>query len=161
MLRKISLSLLLIFIIVQFIHPRRNKAGGAQPGYIGNVYPVPDDVRQIFAKACNDCHSNNTVYPWYAHLQPVHWWLDKHIRQGKWQINYDEYTNQSLHYQYHKMEETVEMVKSSAMPLDSYTWIHKDAILTEAEKNKLIAWATSVLDTLKARYPMDSLVAKK
>ena len=84
--------------------------------------------------------------------------LDKHIRQGKRQVNYDEYSNQSLHYQYHKMEETVEMVKENAMPLGSYTWIHRDAILNETEKNKLIAWAASVMDTLEARYPMDSLI---
>lgn len=158
MLRKILLSLLLIVIVIQFIHPKKNKAEGPQSNYIGNVYHVPDDVRQILAKACNDCHSNNTVYPWYAHVQPVRWWLDKHIRQGKRQVNYDEYINQSLHYQYHKMEETVEMVKENAMPLNSYTWIHKDAILTETEKNKLTAWAASVMDTLEVRHPMDSLV---
>jgi hypothetical protein len=161
MLKKIFLFLLLAFIVIQFIHPKKNSAEGVQPNYIGNVYHVPDDVKQILTKACNDCHSNKTAYPWYARVQPVHWWLDKHIREGKQHLNYDEYTNRSLRYQYHKMEETIEMVKENAMPLNSYTWIHKDAILTDVEKSKLTGWAESVMDTMKAKYPIDSLIRKK
>jgi Haem-binding domain len=161
MFRKIMLFLLAAFIIIQFIHPKKNKAEGAQPNYIGNSFAIPADVKTILAKACNDCHSNNTRYPWYAKIQPVHWWLDKHVQTGKKKINYDEYTNKSLRYQFHKMEETVEMVKEGEMPLDSYTWTHKDARLTEEEKNKLLGWANSVMDTMKAKYPIDSLVKKK
>lgn len=161
MLKKILLVLLLAFIVIQFIHPKRNKATGAQPYYIGNAHAVPDDVKSILAKACNDCHSNNTEYPWYTRVQPVHWWLNKHVVEGKQHLNYDEYTNRSLRYQFHKMEETVEMVKEGAMPLDSYTWMHKDAILTEAEKNTLIAWANAVMDTMRSKYPIDSLMRKK
>jgi hypothetical protein len=161
MFRKIMLVLLAALVIIQFIHPKKNKAEGAQPNYIGNTFAIPADVKTILTKACNDCHSNNTKYPWYANFQPVHWWLNKHVVNGKKKINYDEYTNKSLRYQYHKMEETVEMVKEGEMPLDSYTWTHKDARLTDEEKNKIIGWANSVMDTMKAHYPIDSLIRKK
>ena len=57
--------------------------------------------------------------------------------EGKKKINYDEYTNRPLRYQYHKLEETIEMVKEGEMPLNSYTWTHKDAKLTEEEKAKI------------------------
>ena len=161
MFRKILLVLLAALVIIQFIHPKKNKSEGAQPNYIGNSFAIPADVKTILAKACFDCHSNNTRYPWYATLQPVHWWLNKHVVAGKKKINYDEYTNKSLRYQYHKMEETVEMVKEGEMPLDSYTWTHKDARLTEEEKNKIIGWANSVMDTMKAHNPIDSLIRRK
>jgi hypothetical protein len=59
------------------------------------------------------------------------------------------------------MEETVEMVKEGEMPLNSYTWTHNDAKLTDEEKVKITAWAQSVMDTMKARYPIDSLIRKK
>lgn len=155
------LSLLIIFIIIQFIHPKPNKSGGEQPNYIGKSFAIPEDVKPILQKACNDCHSNNSHYPWYANIQPVDWWLTNHIKEGKAHLNFDEYTHRNLRYQYHKMEETVEMVKENHMPLDSYTWMHKDAILDEAEKSKLIRWAESVMDTMKAKYPIDSLIRKK
>jgi hypothetical protein len=161
MLKKILLVLLLAFIVIQFIHPKRNKAAGAQPNYIGNAHIVPEDVKTILAKACNDCHSNNTTYPWYSKVQPIHWWLNEHVVDGKKHLNYDEYTHKSLRYQFHKMEETIEMVKDGSMPLDSYTWMHKDAILTEAEKSTLIAWANAVMDTMRSKYPIDSLIRKK
>lgn len=155
------LLLLLALIAIQFFHPKKNKASGPQPNYIGNVYHIPDDVKTILAKACNDCHSNNTRYPWYASIQPVHWWLNKHVRDGKKQINYDEYTHRPLRYQYHKMEETIEMVKEGEMPLKSYTWTHKDARLSDEEKSKITGWAQAIMDSMKSKYPIDSLVRKK
>lgn len=161
MIKKILLVLLAALIVIQFIHPKKNKSEGPQPNYIGNKYNIPDDVKTILAKACNDCHSNNTRYPWYAKLQPVHWWLEKHIKDGKKHVNYDEYTNRPLRYQYHKMEETIEMVKEGEMPLNSYTWIHKDAKLTTEERAKITGWAQQVMDTMKAKYPLDSLIRKK
>lgn len=161
MIKKILLVLLAALIVIQFIHPKKNKSEGPQPNYIGNIFNIPEDVKTILAKACNDCHSNNTRYPWYANLQPVHWWLENHIKEGKKKINYDEFTHRPLRYQYHKMEETIEMVKEGEMPLNSYTWTHKDAKLTDEEKSKLTGWAQSVMDTMKARYPIDSLVRKK
>lgn len=161
MIKKILLVLLFALIVIQFIHPAKNKAEGAQANYIGNKFTIPADVKTILAKACNDCHSNNTNYPWYSKIQPVHWWLESHIKDAKKEFNLDEYTAKSLRYQYKKMEEVVEQVKEGEMPLDSYTWIHKDAKLTEDEKSKLISWANSVMDNLKANNPIDSLIRKK
>jgi Haem-binding domain len=161
MFKKIMLVLLAALIIIQFFHPKKNKAEGMQPNYIGQVFAMPGDVKTILAKACNDCHSNNTTYPWYANFQPVHWWLNNHIKEGKRGLNLDEYTNRSLRFQYHKMEDLVEQIKEGDMPLDSYTWIHKDAKLSEEEKAKLINWANTIMDTMKAKYPVDSLIRKK
>ncbi len=161
MLKKILLVLLAAFIVIQFIHPKKNMAEGPQPNYIGNAYSVPGDVKSILAKACNDCHSNNTVYPWYAKIQPIDWWLTDHVNDGKKHINFDEYTHKSLRYQYHKMEETIEMVKEGEMPLESYTWVHKDAKLTNEEKAKLTGWAETVMKDMESKYPIDSLKRKK
>lgn len=155
------LFLLAALVIIQFIHPKKNKSEGPQPNFIGNVYPIPADVKTVMEKACNDCHTNNTKYPWYATLQPIHWWMENHVKEGKQHVNYDEYTNRPLRYQFHKMEETIDMIKEGEMPLDSYTWTHKDAKLTDNEKKLIVNWAESVMDSMKARYPIDSLQRKK
>lgn len=161
MFKKILLVLLVAFIAIQFFRPKKNKSDGPQPHAITNILQTPSDVQVILKKACNDCHTNNTVYPWYAKVQPIAWWLDGHIRNGKKHLNLDEYTNKSARYQYHKMEETIEMVKENEMPLKSYTWSHKDAKLTIDEKATLTKWAESVMDELKTRYPIDSLIRRK
>jgi hypothetical protein len=159
--KKILVVLLVILIGIQFFHPKKNKSAGPQPNYVGNNFAIPADVKKILAVSCNDCHSNNTRYPWYAKIQPIHWWLNKHIVDGKKHINYDEFTNRTVWYQNHKMEETIDMVKESKMPLNSYTWTHKDARLSQGEKDKLVNWAKSVMDTLRGRFPADSFVRKK
>lgn len=155
------LFLLLALVVIQFIHPKRNIAEGSQPNYIGNRYAVPADVKSILGKACNDCHSNNTQYPWYSKLQPVDWWMNNHVVEGKGKLNFDEYLNRPLRYQYHKMEEVIEMVKEGEMPLESYTWVHKDAKLSADEKSALTGWASDVMEKMKADYPIDSLIRKK
>ncbi len=161
MIKKILVFLLIALIVIQFFHPKKNQAAGPQPNYIGNAFTVPAEVKSILAKACNDCHSNNTRYPWYSRLQPADWWLDDHVKEGKKELNLDEYTHKSLRFQYHKLEEIAEQVKEGEMPLDSYTWIHKEAKLTDAEKSTLISWADGLREEMKGKYPIDSLVRKK
>ena len=85
------LVLLFIFIAIQFYRPAKNKATGPFPNNIANKYPIPADVDTILKASCNDCHSNNTTYPWYAEIQPLRWWLDGHINEGKRGLNFDEY----------------------------------------------------------------------
>lgn len=161
MLKKIFIVLLVALIIIQFIHPKKNKAEGEQINYIGNAFNVTNEVKVILAKACNDCHTNNTNYPWYINIQPVDWWMNHHVNDGKKELNFDEYINKNLRFQYHKMEEIDEMIKEGEMPLDSYTWIHKDAKLTEEEKSTLMNWADGIRESMKAKYPLDSLIRKK
>jgi len=161
MLKKILLVLLVLLIIIQFIHPSRNISNGEQPNNISHAFNVPADVKAILDKACMDCHSNSTRYRWYFKIQPVDWWLTNHINEGKGELNFDEYTNKPLRYQYHKMESTVDQVKKDEMPLNSYLWVHKDAILTEQEKKTLIDWAQGITTEMKGKYPADSLRRKK
>ena len=161
MFKKILLVLLMILIIIQFIHPGRNISTVDQPNNITKAYNVPDDVKKILDKACMDCHSNNTRYLWYFKIQPLDWWLTNHINGGKGELNYDEFTNKPLRFQYHKMEATVDQIKKGEMPLNSYLWVHKDAILTDQEKNTLINWAQGTTNDMKAKYPPDSLQRKK
>lgn len=153
--------LLLAFIVIQFIRPTKNKAEGINQNDINTVYTVPEDVQAILKTSCYDCHSNNTVYPWYAEVQPVAWWLNEHVKDGKKDLNFSEFASYSIRRQYRKMEEVNDLVKKGEMPLDSYLWIHKDAVLNDGQRLTIANWVTAVRDTIKANYPADSLVRKK
>ena len=161
MLRRILIAVLIILVIIQFIHPARNISQRDQPKNISTSYNTPPEVKKIFDKACLDCHSNNTRYLWYFKIQPVDWWLTHHINEGKQALNFDEYTNRPLRYQFHKLEEIADQVKEGEMPLGSYTWIHKDAVLTEGEKETIINWTEKIRAEMKAKYPPDSLRRQK
>jgi hypothetical protein len=159
-LKRILLLLLLVFIVIQFIRPEKNIHEGSQPNNIAKLYPVPQNVETILAKACNDCHSNNTRYPWYAEIQPTAWWLADHIKDGKKELNFDEFTTYRLSKQYKRLEQSKDLVEKGAMPLSSYTWIHKDAILSKEEKQSFYNWIDSARAKMEAAYPMDSLIRK-
>ena len=153
--------LLLAFIVIQFIRPAKNKSDGIGSTDITKVYPVPQNVQAILKNSCYDCHSNNTVYPWYASIQPAAWWLNDHIQEGKKELNFSEFGSYRIGKQYRKLDEVNKQVKEGEMPLESYLWIHKYAKLDEAQKLILASWVVSVRDSIKAYYPADSLVRKK
>jgi Haem-binding domain len=158
-LKRLFYFLLIAFIIIQFFRPQKNTATGdmAYAKDISTIHHVPDTIKGILQKACNDCHSNNTAYPWYNNIQPVAWWLKNHIDDGKKHLNFSEFARYSLRRQYKKLEEVNNEVKDGGMPLSSYTLIHKNAILTDAEKQALASWTNTIRDSMKAVYPEDSL----
>ena len=158
--KKILIGLLVILIVMQAFRPAKNTSNDTSKD-ISKSYVVPENVKLILVKACNDCHTNSTRYPWYAEVQPVSWWLNDHIKEGKRKFNLNEFDGYRIARQYKKMEECMEQLKEGEMPLPSYTLIHKDAILTDTEKQTLLNWCEVVRDSIKARYPADSLVIKK
>lgn len=161
MVKKIVILLVAGLIIIQFFRPTKNIAEGEQPNNIATVATVPDNVQSILKRSCMDCHSNNTVYPWYDRIQPVAWFLDHHVQEGKSEINFDEYATYNLRRKYHKMEEIVEQIKEDNMPIKGYTVMHKDAKLSDNDKQDLIQWAESVMSDMKEKYPADSLLRRR
>jgi hypothetical protein len=147
MILRIFLIFFALFLLIQLFRPQKNIHPGPQPNSIV-TFGVPQNVQSILAKACYDCHSNNTRYPWYNNLQPVAWLLNDHVVEGKQKLNFDEFATYSLKKQKKKLDETAELVKEDKMPLRSYLWIHKEAKLTAEEKAALSNWAQSLSDQL-------------
>ncbi|HMK04335.1 MAG TPA: heme-binding domain-containing protein [Ferruginibacter sp.] len=160
-LKRTLIVLLIVFIAIQFIRPERNISDKPMPDHINKVYVVPEEVGKILKSSCYDCHSYNTYYPWYAEIQPVRWWLDEHIIDGKGDLNFDEFGTYSIRKQYRKMEEINDLVKKDEMPIPSYLWTHSEAKLSDQQKQLISGWVTAVRDTIKANYPPDSLLKKK
>lgn len=143
---------LVILVVIQFIKPERNLSGNTQND-ISKAYPVPDKVKVILETACYDCHSNKTVYPWYANIQPVAWWLSDHVNDGKKHLNFNEFMTYNAKRQHHKLEEIDETVMEGEMPMSSYTWIHKEADLSEDQKAVLVQWTKDLRAAISAQNP--------
>jgi hypothetical protein len=145
MIKKIAYVLLAALVIIQFFRPARNISTAKSPNDISNKYAVPASVQEILNTSCYDCHSNNTVYPWYANIQPVAWWLADHVNEGKKELNFSEFITYSPKKAHHKLEEVIEMVKEGEMPLQSYTIIHQNAKLSDAQKLEISNWADGLM----------------
>ncbi len=158
----ILLILLGVLLLLQF-YPKAPKNQSAQPtGYeLEKTHAVPDPVLAILQYSCYDCHSNHTNYPWYSSLQPVSFWLNQHIEEGKDELNFSTFGSYSLRRQYHKLGEIAEQIEEDEMPLSSYTLIHRTARLNSTQKNMVSSWVTALRDSFQANYPVDSLKRKK
>lgn len=162
LIKKASILICMALIVVQFFRPTKNidTSSAAVKNDISNIITIPANVQVILQTSCYDCHSNNSHYPWYANVQPIAWWLNHHIEEGKHEINFNEFANYKLRRQYRKLQEIVDQVKEDEMPMGSYTLIHKNATLSAEQKNTLINWATANMDSMKVKYPLDSLIKK-
>jgi len=142
--KKIGLLLLVVFIIAQFFGPDKNEGDMASvDAFYADTNP-PEDVKLILKAACNDCHSDNTRYPWYSNITPVNYWLNEHVNDGKKHFNISKWNDYSDKKKDHKLEELIEMVEEKEMPLDSYTWTHEDAKLSQDQIDAVLAWAKTV-----------------
>ncbi|MEJ2903396.1 heme-binding domain-containing protein [Pedobacter panaciterrae] len=150
-IKKILLGLLVIFILIQFVQPARNKSRQVMPNDISKIVSVPSDVQGILKKACYDCHSNNTEYPWYANMQPMHWFMNNHIQSGKAELNFSEFGSYTSRRQQSKLRSIENSLKDGSMPLNSYTLIHRNAILTKTEKLLLMNWVQNSKDSLNKK----------
>ena len=149
-----------VLVIIQFIPTKKNNSNDTTKD-ITTAFPVPAEVQTILKTSCYDCHSNNTAYPWYNSIQPVAFWLAHHVDEAQHEVNFNEFASYKPRRQYKKFNEIIEQIETDEMPLASYTIIHRETILSPAQKTLMIDWAKSMKDTLAAHYPMDSLLIKK
>ena len=143
-IKKIFVVLLIVFIIAQFFGPERNEGDLVSIETFLNETNPPEDVKVILKESCFDCHSDVTRYPWYNHITPVNYWLAYHVKDGKKHFNVSGWEGNSVKRKDHKIEELIEMVEDKSMPLNSYTWTHTEAKLTEDQVAAVIDWAKQV-----------------
>jgi hypothetical protein len=162
MLKKILIGLGIVLIIIQFIRPDKNESSDIAQDFYA-AYEVPAKVNNLLQVSCFDCHTNNTEYPWYAKVQPVGWWLNSHVKDGKKDLNFSEFTHLPLFVQNHKFDEIIEMVEKKEMPIRSYTslGLHSEAKLSDEQRTMIMDWARAQMDYLKETYPADSLTFPK
>jgi len=146
--QRILIGIAVLAVAIQFIRPAKNQSEGVSANDITKHYDVPADVQKALKVSCYDCHSNNTTYPWYSNIQPVGWWLNHHVEEGKDELNFSEFASYAKEKAAHKLEEVAEAVTDHWMPLDSYTWIHKDAILSDQDSKAIATWAKALQDSL-------------
>ncbi|MFT3676049.1 MAG: heme-binding domain-containing protein [Chitinophagaceae bacterium] len=147
LIKRIVVALLILFFLIQFIRPKKNAGMISGEAEISRVYKIPPAVMDILHKACYDCHSNNTSYPWYAELQPVGWFLDKHVKEGKKELNFSEFDTYSDRRKLSKLKAIVAQVRDGEMPLRSYKWLHAEARLADSEKQLIIQWVDTVVES--------------
>ena len=129
------------FIVLQFFRIDKTNPAVVQAETLEASVAVPPDISLIIGKSCSDCHTNQTQYPWYSNVQPAAWMLKSHIDEGRQKLNFSIWKTYELKRRSRKFEQICEQVESKEMPLPSYLWIHRDAILSDSDGKALCDWA--------------------
>jgi hypothetical protein len=138
------------FVLLQFSRPARTNPVGEESRALEASLHVTPEVKAIFARACDDCHSNRTRWPWYSHVAPVSWWLTDHVRHGRRHMNFSDWARYNQRDADQMLGEICRLSKMGVMPLSSYTLMHRDAILSPQDVGALCAWSQAEQQRLAA-----------
>ena len=137
-----------LLIVAQLVRPDMALPDSDPAHAINNAVAVPPNVDAILKRSCYDCHSSKTRWPWYAKIAPSSWLLARDVREARKELSFSEFATYAPRKQYRKLEEACDQVKEGEMPLNSYLWIHKDAELTQAQKDMIVNWAQHLSDKI-------------
>ena len=131
------------FVVVQLFRPNFYNPPVIQTETLESNIFVPENVAAVLKRSCADCHSNETVYPWYAKIQPSAAFLGSHIEDGRRHLNFSVWNTYDDRRKKRRLSEICEQIESREMPLPSYLWIHRDAELTAEDVKILCEWANA------------------
>ena len=141
----ILLSLLGIFVLLQLVPVKRTNPP------VTSEIKLPPEMKKIVKKACYDCHSNETKWPWYSYIAPVSWTVAHDVNEGRRELNFSEWGTYSERRRRKKIEEIWEEVEERKMPMPLYIVTHPEALLTKKERLVIKKWTHSQLNPPKKR----------
>lgn len=128
---------IIVFILMQPISPIHMDK--TNPPVRSDI-PAPHTVKPIMRKACYDCHSHETTWPWYSHVAPVSWLLESDVQEGRRELNFSEWSAYPSHTRDAKLKEIYEELQEEAMPPWYYSLMHPGARLAPGERNVMMNW---------------------
>ena len=155
-MKKIIIALLVAFVIIQFFridtsNPPVNKG----MDYL-TIKNTPPELAKAIRTSCYDCHSNESIYPWYSNIQPVAWWLQDHIEEGRKELNFSTFSTYEPKRQAHKLEEAAEQIEKGDMPLESYVLGHPEAKLTAEQQKNLIQYFRQMAMDIRREHQLSA-----
>ncbi len=148
-LKRIVLILVVLLVVAQFVRPARTNP----PIDPAHELQAPQPVASILQRSCYDCHSNRTVWPWYAQVAPVSWLLADDVGDGRREVNFSEWATFKPTRTARKLKEICEQVDHGEMPLWFYVPLHPDAKLSDADRKALCDWAKAERERVIAAHP--------
>lgn len=141
-LRRILIAIPITFVAIQLIPVDRTNPP------VQSEISAPPEVRAILRKACYDCHSNETTWPWYSKVAPVSWLVASDVHEGREELNFSTWSLYTKEQQIKKLKESWDEIVEGEMPPWIFLLNHQDAALTATERELFHTW---VLDSMKVK----------
>ncbi|HEV8484307.1 MAG TPA: heme-binding domain-containing protein [Blastocatellia bacterium] len=139
--RATIVALALLFLGSQIVRPAKTNPAVDESRTLQSHAQMSPEVAAVLKRGCGDCHSNETVWPWYSDVAPVSWFVIDHVNHGRRHLNFSDWTRYDRQEADELLGDIAKTVRAGAMPLTSYTLLHPEARLTQSERNVIIDWA--------------------
>jgi Haem-binding domain len=148
-----AVVLVLLFVAAQAYRPSLSGPPVDESKTMRATAHLTPEVGAVFDRACNDCHSSKTEWPWYSQLAPVSWWLKSHVDEGRGQLSFSEWGTYPQRKATRKLGEICDQVEAGEMPLKSYLLMHPAAKLSDADKKLICDWTEAERARISAPQP--------
>lgn len=138
--KRILIVLAVVLVGIQFVRPARTNPPEEFSKTIFADAAVWQDAPKTIERACMDCHSSRTRWPWYSNVAPVSWFVAGHVSEGREQMNLSNWAEYKQSRKLDLLEDACKLVKRNAMPLPIYIPLHAEAKLTDAERQEICTW---------------------
>jgi len=140
-LKWIGIGLVVAFVVIQAIRPAKTNPAVDETKTIQANTQMSPEVSAILERACSDCHSSKTTWPWYSQIAPVSWYVISDVNGGRKELSLSEWGTYEPKRKARKLQEICEQVEKGEMPMESYVLIHPTAKLSDSDKKLLCDWA--------------------
>jgi hypothetical protein len=142
--RVVVLAGFAVLIAIQFVRPARTNPATDPSRTLGAHVAMTPEAAAVLDKACRDCHSNDTRWPWYSNLAPVSWFVIDHVNHGRSHFNYSDWAQYKPEEAERLLQNACAMARKETMPLPSYLRVHQNARLTDRDIGALCDWTDAV-----------------
>jgi len=152
--RRLRNGLIVLVVAIagaQLVRPERSNPAALADRAMETRVQVPAEVASIFKRACDDCHSNRTRWPWYSHVAPVSWMVAHHVKEGREHLNFSDWNAPDNNESAHLVSEICKEMREHEMPLRPYLPLHPEARASEADIAAVCAWSDAESGRLAGR----------
>jgi hypothetical protein len=149
MIKALKLIVTLLCVALIVAEAGTEQHSGNEPRKSGLPLSPQSAPATILMRACGNCHSDHTDWPWYSHVAPVSWWIARHVSEGREKLDFSAWETYSTPQKRDKLESMCGLISTGRMPPRMYTVMHPESRLREKDKNAVCAWVKE--QTIAAR----------
>lgn len=127
-------------LLAQLFHPAKTNPASDPAISVFSRLETPPATAATLRRACGDCHTNDTRWPWYTSVAPISWWTVDHVNHGRSHLNFSDWGKLPPKDAAELLEDICKEIEEGAMPLPSYLWMHGEARLSMDDRKNICLW---------------------
>jgi hypothetical protein len=142
-LKRAALVIVAGLVVAQALRPARTNPAEDPARTLEAIAHPPPSVQAVLDRSCRDCHTNRTVWPWYTNVAPISWFVVGHVNEGRHDLSFSNWAAFAPALRAKRLAQMCDLVQRGEMPLTTYLLLHRDARVSDDERQAICDWTDS------------------